>query len=62
VHGLKAFLIAPTAIIKGIGITFEMDAINVPGTTGDYNTKLNLKGEKAAEIMTSDNSIKPRLL
>jgi len=54
VHGLKAFMIAPTAIINGLGQTIGIDPIKVPGTTGDYHTNLNLKTEKAAEIITSD--------
>lgn len=46
-------MIAPTAIIRGLGITIGIDVIDVPGTTGDYNTNLNLKGQRAAEIITS---------
>jgi len=52
-HGLKGFLIAPTAIINGLGQTIELDPIKVPGTTGDYHTNLNLKGQKAAELFAS---------
>jgi Predicted phosphoglycerate mutase, AP superfamily len=46
-------MIAPTAIIRGLGITLGIDIIDVPGTTGDYNTNLNLKGQRAAEVITS---------
>lgn len=36
-------MIAPTAIIRGIGLTFNMPLINVEGTTGYYNSRLDLK-------------------
>ena len=49
-HGLRSFMIAPTAIIRGVGITFGMDLYDVPGTTGYYDSDLNAKGRKAAEL------------
>jgi 2,3-bisphosphoglycerate-independent phosphoglycerate mutase len=42
-HGLSAFMIAPTCLIRGLGMCLEMDIINVPGATGDYNTDLSAK-------------------
>jgi len=36
-------MIAPTAIIRGIGITFGIPIIDVPGTTGYYDSNLNAK-------------------
>jgi len=35
-------MIAPTAIIAGLGLSLDMDIIDVEGATGDYNTNLNL--------------------
>jgi 2,3-diphosphopglycerate-independent phosphoglycerate mutase len=44
-HGLDSFLIAPTCIIAGIGMTLGMDLIRVPGATGDYFTDFNAKAK-----------------
>ena len=33
-------MIAPTAIIAGLGLSLDMDIIDVEGATGDYNTNL----------------------
>lgn len=38
-------MIAPTAIIRGTGVTFGMKLIDVPETTGYYNSNLNNKAE-----------------
>jgi 2,3-bisphosphoglycerate-independent phosphoglycerate mutase len=54
VHGLKSFLIAPTCIIAGIGMTVGMDLLNVPGATGDYHTNFNAKAKACLENITSD--------
>eukprot|EP00351_Strombidinopsis_sp_SopsisLIS2011_P002802 CAMPEP_0116883516 /NCGR_PEP_ID=MMETSP0463-20121206/16036_1 /TAXON_ID=181622 /ORGANISM="Strombidinopsis sp, Strain SopsisLIS2011" /LENGTH=206 /DNA_ID=CAMNT_0004538355 /DNA_START=356 /DNA_END=976 /DNA_ORIENTATION=- len=48
-HDLKAFMIAPTAIIRGIGITFGIDIIDVKGTTGYYDSDLNGKADATVE-------------
>lgn len=50
---MKGFMIAPTAIIRGTGLTFGLDLIDVEGTTGYYNSNLNNKAEKAVEKITS---------
>jgi 2,3-bisphosphoglycerate-independent phosphoglycerate mutase len=44
-------MIAPTAIIRGTGMTFGIDIFDVEGTTGYYNSNLNNKAEKAVELM-----------
>lgn len=50
-------MVAPTAIINGIGQTFCLDIVKVPGTTGDYHTNLNLKGEAVMECLkTTDKT------
>ena len=48
VHGLKPFMIAPTAIIAGLGRSLEMDIVVAPGATGDYRTNLMSKSETMA--------------
>lgn len=48
-HGLKPFMIAPTAIIRGVGLTFGMTLLDdVQGMTGYYNSNLQGKCERAA--------------
>jgi len=44
---MKSFMIAPTCIIAGLGISLEMDLIMAPGATGDYHTNLNSKADTA---------------
>ncbi|OBZ83553.1 2,3-bisphosphoglycerate-independent phosphoglycerate mutase 1 [Choanephora cucurbitarum] len=53
-HKLKSFLIAPTCIIAGIGMTVGMDLIDVPGATGDYSTDFNAKGKACLHHIQSD--------
>eukprot|EP00352_Strombidinopsis_acuminata_P000283 CAMPEP_0176344172 /NCGR_PEP_ID=MMETSP0126-20121128/4502_1 /TAXON_ID=141414 ORGANISM="Strombidinopsis acuminatum, Strain SPMC142" /NCGR_SAMPLE_ID=MMETSP0126 /ASSEMBLY_ACC=CAM_ASM_000229 /LENGTH=238 /DNA_ID=CAMNT_0017690503 /DNA_START=265 /DNA_END=981 /DNA_ORIENTATION=+ len=52
-HDLKAFMIAPTAIIRGVGITFGIDLIDVEGTTGYYDSNLNGKADATVKAITS---------
>ena len=47
-------MIAPTAIIRGTGLTFGIELIDVEGTTGYYNSNLNNKTTKAVECITQD--------
>ena len=37
-------MIAPTAIIAGLGQSIGLDMIKVEGATGDYHTNLDNKG------------------
>ena len=37
-------MIAPTAIIKGLAMSIDIDIIDVEGATGDYNTNFINKG------------------
>jgi 2,3-diphosphopglycerate-independent phosphoglycerate mutase len=46
-------MIAPTAIIKGFGITVGLDIIDVPGTTGDEHSDHEAKYVKAIEVFES---------
>ena len=48
-------MIAPTAIIRGTGLTFGIPIIDVADTTGYYNSNLNNKALKAIEAITSDD-------
>ena len=50
-HGLAAFMIAPTCLIRGLGASLEMDIIDVPGATGDYFTDLSAKADSALKAM-----------
>ena len=47
-------MIAPTAIIRGTGMTFDLKIIDVEGTTGYYNSNLNNKAEKAVETISGE--------
>eukprot|EP00741_Cyanophora_paradoxa_P007660 tig00001164_g7409.t1 len=49
-HGLRPFMIAPTCIIAGLGISLGMHVEAVPGATGDYHTDLQAKARAAAEL------------
>lgn len=44
-------MIAPTAIIRGAGMSIGMDIHDVEGTTGYYNSNLNNKALKAIELI-----------
>ena len=49
---MKAFMIAPTAIIRGVGRTFGMDLLDdVSGMTGYYDSNLEGKTTRAAKEM-----------
>lgn len=50
-HGLKAFMVAPTAIIRGVGLTVGIDIQGdkeVPGMTGFYDSNIEGKMTFAA--------------
>jgi 2,3-bisphosphoglycerate-independent phosphoglycerate mutase len=47
-------MIAPTAIIRGIGKTIGIPLIEVEGTTGYYDSNLNGKASTAANLLKSD--------
>lgn len=50
-HGLKPFMIAPTAIIKGIGMHMDIDIFDVEGATGWYDSNYENKLESAENIL-----------
>ena len=52
-HGLKSFIVAPTAVIRGVGVTAGMEIRGdkeVPGMTGYYDSNLEGKCRYAASI------------
>ena len=57
-HGLKPFMIAPTAIIRGVGKTFGFTLLDdVPGMTGFYDSNLDGKTTRAAkEVIENSNN------
>jgi len=46
-------MIAPTAIIRGTGMTFGIQVFDVEGTNGSYDSNLNNKAKKTVELITS---------
>lgn len=48
-------MIAPTAIIRGTGMTFGIPIFEVEGATGYYDSNLDNKAKKAVELIKSDN-------
>uniref|UniRef100_A0AAV1V0S4 Metalloenzyme domain-containing protein n=1 Tax=Peronospora matthiolae TaxID=2874970 RepID=A0AAV1V0S4_9STRA len=53
-HGLTPFMIAPTCIIAGLGMSLEFKIALAPGATGDYHTNLCSKAETALELLRSN--------
>jgi 2,3-bisphosphoglycerate-independent phosphoglycerate mutase len=47
-------MIAPTAIIRGIGQTFGIPVIDVPNTTGYYNSDINAKMRTTVENISKE--------
>lgn len=50
IHNVKSFFIAPTAIIKGWGMTIESQIVDVEGATGDVHSNHQAKFDKALEL------------
>jgi len=55
-HGLRACVIAPTAIIAGLCKNLGMDLIKAPGATGDYHTDLPSKARTLLEHFVGHKS------
>ncbi|OMJ66147.1 hypothetical protein SteCoe_37118 [Stentor coeruleus] len=53
-YGIKSFFIAPTAIIRGWGITLSSEIIEIPGTTGDVHSNHQAKFDKALELLKKE--------
>jgi 2,3-diphosphopglycerate-independent phosphoglycerate mutase len=50
-HALRAFMIAPTCIIRGLGISLGMHTFVPPGTTGDEHSLLGNKVNCAVRLL-----------
>ncbi len=53
-HKWKGFMIAPTAIIAGLGLSIQLDIIKVPGATGDYHTNVFAKQEYCCKTIKQE--------
>ena len=51
---MKGFMIAPTAIIRGIGRSIGLDIVEVEGTTGYYDSNLNNKAIHCVHELNDD--------
>ena len=54
-HGLSPFMVAPTAIIRGIGMSFGFKIFNAAETNGYYNSNLQNKALKAIEVLQDES-------
>ncbi|EFA80865.1 hypothetical protein PPL_06454 [Heterostelium album PN500] len=52
-YKMRAFMIAPTCIIAGLGMSIEIDLVEAPGGTGDYHTDFDSKARTAAAAIKS---------
>ena len=52
---MKAFMIAPTAIIKGIGMHLDFDIYDVEGATGYYDSNYYNKLNYAETLLKQDD-------
>ena len=53
-HNVNTFMIAPTAIIAGLGISVGLPIIKVPGGTGDMDSNYNAKAIAAARELETN--------
>lgn len=53
-HDVTAFMIAPTAIIAGLGISIGLPVIKVPGATGDMSSNFDAKADKTVELLSGN--------
>lgn len=54
-HKVKAFLIAPTAIIAGLGISVGLPVVKVDGATGDMDSNFDVKADAASKLLRNDD-------
>ena len=52
-HGLRGFVIAPTCVISGIGLSVGLTVLPVQGTTGDKHSDFNAKADAAVHALRS---------
>lgn len=53
-HQMKGFMIAPTAIIKGVGMHIDLDIYDVEGATGYYDSNYDNKFESAENLLKNE--------
>jgi 2,3-diphosphopglycerate-independent phosphoglycerate mutase len=56
VHGFIPFMVAPTAIIAGLGKSLDMDLVKIPGDTGDYHTDIMAQAKGFVETIMHKKS------
>jgi len=56
-HSLRAFMIAPTCIIAGLGMSVGIDIVQAPGATGDYHTNLASKATTGVSYITGKGPV-----
>jgi len=52
-HGLWPCMVAPTKIIAGLGLSLDIDILEAPGATGDYQTLLTSKATVIAKALSA---------
>ncbi|EGC30367.1 hypothetical protein DICPUDRAFT_157906 [Dictyostelium purpureum] len=55
-YKMSAFMIAPTCIIAGLGMSIKIDIVDAPGATGDYHTNLQAKADTLLENLLEDSN------
>ncbi|GLC37821.1 hypothetical protein PLESTB_001480100 [Pleodorina starrii] len=51
-HGMRPCLVAPTKIIAGLGLSFDIDSLDAPGATGSYDSQFHVKAETICDALT----------
>ncbi|KAG2439333.1 hypothetical protein HXX76_004692 [Chlamydomonas incerta] len=51
-HHMRGCLVAPTKIIAGLGLSFDIDSLEAPGATGSYNSDLSSKATTICAALT----------
>ncbi|KYR01291.1 phosphonopyruvate decarboxylase-like protein [Tieghemostelium lacteum] len=54
-YALRAFMIAPTCIIAGLGMSIDIKVVEAPGATGDYHTNFHSKATTLLENIQKDD-------
>eukprot|EP00775_Hariotina_reticulata_P006509 gene6509-6736_t len=52
-HGMKACLVAPTKIIAGLGLSFDIASLDAPGATGSYDSHFASKAAVATAALVN---------
>jgi len=56
-HSLKSFMVAPTAIIAGLGKSLDIEVRVAEGATGDYKSNFYSKAKTCASILNDHDSL-----